>query len=111
MYDDRGNTKIGYVTTTGKIKKLCDNLGGTVIGRPYGGGSYSVSNNGKMTYTLTSPYHPADVAYFDGNNTIRLTNLNKDLLENRDLGSVEEIWYKSSVDGRNIQGRWVHDPT
>jgi len=109
MYDDRGNTKIGYVTTTGKVKKLCDNLGGTSIGRPYGGGSYSVSNNGKIAYTLTSPYHPADIGYFDGNKTKRLTNLNKDLLENRNLGIVEEIWYKSSVDGRNIQG-WIAKP-
>ena len=108
-YDDNGNTKIGYINLKGNTKKLCDNLGGTTIGRPYGGGSYSVSSNGKIAYTITSPYHPSDVAYFDGKTVKKVTNLNKDLLGNRDLGTVEEIWYMSSVDGRKIQG-WIAKP-
>ena len=108
-YDDNGNTKIGYINLKGNVKKLCDDLGGTTIGRPYGGGSYSVSSNGKIAYTITSPYHPSEVAYFDGKAVKKITNLNKDLLDNRDLGTVEEIWYMSSVDGRKIQG-WVAKP-
>ena len=108
-YDDNGNTKIGYINLKGNTKKLCDDLGGTTIGRPYGGGSYSVSSNGKIAYTITSPYHPSDVAYFDGKAVKKITNLNKDLLDNRNLGTVEEIWYMSSVDGRKIQG-WVAKP-
>ena len=108
-YDDNGNTKIGYINLKGNVKKLCDDLGGTTIGRPYGGGSYSVSSNGKIAYTITSPYHPSDVAYFDGKTVKKVTNLNNDLLGNRNLGTVEEIWYMSSVDGRKIQG-WVAKP-
>tara|TARA_B100000401_G_scaffold393343_1_gene301155 strand:- start:128 stop:1258 length:1131 start_codon:yes stop_codon:yes gene_type:complete len=108
-YDDNGNTKIGYVNLKGNTKKLCDNLGGTTIGRPYGGGSYSVSSNGKIAYTITSPYHPSDVAYFDGKTVKKVTNLNEDLLGNRNLGTVEDIWYRSSVDGRKIQG-WIAKP-
>ena len=65
-YDNHGNGKIGYVALSGKTKKIADNLGGTTIGRPYGGGSYSVSNTGRIAYTITSPYHPADIAYYDG---------------------------------------------
>ena len=38
-----------------------------------------------------------------------VTALNEDLLSWRDLGKVEEIWYKSSVDERDIQG-WVVTP-
>jgi len=109
MYDDNGNTKVGYSSLSGKIKKIVDNVGGTTIGRPYGGGSYSVSSSGNIVFTLTSPYHPSDIAYHDGKEVKRLTKLNHDLLSNRNLGSIEEIWYKSSVDGRNIQG-WIAKP-
>jgi dipeptidyl aminopeptidase/acylaminoacyl peptidase len=109
MYDDNGNTKVGYSFLSGKIKKLVNNVGGTTIGRPYGGGSYSISTSGNIAYTLTSPYHPSDIAYYDGKEVKRLTKLNHDLLSNKDLGSVEEVWYKSSVDGRNIQG-WIAKP-
>ena len=108
-YDNYGNGKIGYVTLSGKVKKIADNLGGTTIGRPYGGGSYSMSNTDNIVYTMTTPYHPSDIAYYDGKKSTRLTNLNNDLLSNRDLGRIDEIWYKSSVDGRRIQG-WIARP-
>ena len=108
-YDNHGNGKIGYVALSGKTKKIADNLGGTTIGRPYGGGSYSVSNTGRIAYTITSPYHPADIAYYDGRKTDRISNLNNDLLSNLDLGEITDIWYDSSVDGRKIQG-WVAKP-
>ena len=32
------------------------------IGRPYGGGSYSVSKNGTLAFNHTTPYHPAELA-------------------------------------------------
>ena len=31
------------------------------------------------------------------------------MLGNRNLGTIEDIWYKSSVDGRKIQG-WIAKP-
>ena len=108
-YDNHGNGKIGYTSLSGKTKKIADNLGGTSIGRPYGGGSYSMSKTGKIVYTLSTPYHPADIGIFDGRKVQRITNLNFDLLSNRDLGTVEDIWYTSSVDGRKIQG-WIAKP-
>ena len=108
-YDDYGNGKIGYTALSGKTKKIADNLGGTSIGRPYGGGSYSMSKTGRIVYTMTTPYHPADIGLFDGRKVQRITNLNYDLLSNRDLGKIEEIWYRSSFDGRKIQG-WIAKP-
>ena len=39
----------------------------------------------------------------------RITNLNQDVLSHRVLGETEEVWYKSSYDGRNIQG-WIVKP-
>ena len=109
MYDNYGNTKIATTNLTGRVRKLIDDVGGTSIGRPYGGGSFSVSSEGEISYTLTSPYHPADIGYYEGNSIKRLTNLNNDLLRGKDLGVIEEIWYNSSVDGRKIQG-WIAKP-
>ena len=109
MYDDEGNTKVAISSLSGETKTLFGDVGGTTIGRPYGGGSYSISKNGKISYTITSPYHPADIAIYDGKSSDRLTHLNKDLFNGKDLGTIEEIWYNSTVDGRRIQG-WIAKP-
>ena len=110
LFDDKGNTKIGYISTSGKFKKMGDNVGGTTIGRPYASGSFSVADDGLIVYTFTRPDHPSDLALTGGKSGRRLTNLNEALFDYRALGSVEEIWYKSSVDGRDIQGWIVYPP-
>lgn len=111
-YDDKGNTKIGYVSLDGKISKLADDMGGTSIGRPYAGGSFSVANNGTLAYTMSRPEHPSDLAVVTPKDrkTLRITALNKALMNYRKLGRVEEIWYKSSVDQRDIQAWVVYPP-
>jgi dipeptidyl aminopeptidase/acylaminoacyl peptidase len=109
MYDDEGNTKVAISNLSGETKTLFGDVGGTSIGRPYGGGSFSISNKGTISYTITSPYHPADIAIYDGKLSDRLTHLNKDLFNGKDLGKIEEIWYNSTVDGRRIQG-WIAKP-
>ena len=109
MYDDEGKTKVAVTNLSGETKTLFGDLGGTAIGRPYGGGSFSISNNGKVSYTITSPYHPADIAVYQGKYTNKITSLNEDLFKGKDLGKIEEIWYNSTVDGRRIQG-WIAKP-
>ena len=111
QYDDHGNTKIGYVTLGGKAKKVADNLGGTSIGRPYGGGSFSVSGKDQIIYTYTTPYHPADLAYLakPSGSPEMITQLNSETLPYRNLAQVEEIWYKSTIDQRDIHG-WIVKP-
>ncbi|MFL1895952.1 S9 family peptidase [Aquimarina sp. 2-A2] len=112
-YDDQGNSKIGYTDLDGKVTKLADNLGGTSIGRPYAGGSYSVSNKGVIAYTQTRPAYPADIALLKPKQQTPklLTRLNDHWLSYRTLGQVEEVWYSSSIDGRKIQGWIVKPPT
>lgn len=112
QYDDKGNTKLGHVTLSGQFRKVADNIGGTVIGRPYGGGSYSLSDGDEIAFTRTTPEAPADVAIIrKGKEAPQLiTNLNSDLLDYRTLGRTEEIWYESSFDGRSIQGWLVYPP-
>ena len=111
-YDDKGNTKIGFVDLDGEVKKLADNLGGTSIGRPYAGGSFSVSNTGILAYTHSRPEYPSELAVVRPRvqGSAKITDLNKGLLEYRTLGKVEEIWYKSSVDQRDIQAWVVYPP-
>ncbi len=111
MYDEHGNTKIGHTDLSGKVTKITDNVGGAGIGRPYGGGSYSVAKNGTIAFNHTTPYHPAELAINTpkARATKIVLSLNEDILGQRTLGQVEEIWYKSSVDGRKIQG-WIVKP-
>lgn len=111
-YDDLGNSRIGYASLDGNFRKLADNLGGTSIGRPYGGGSFSLSEKGTIAYTFTRPEFPADIALVEKPNQAprRITRLNEGLFGHRMLGRVEEIWYDSTVDGRPIQGWIVYPP-
>jgi dipeptidyl aminopeptidase/acylaminoacyl peptidase len=112
QYDDKGVTKIGYITLRGKVSELTQNVGGLSIGRPYAGGQYTLSSKtGTIAYTLTASDHPADIAVFsmDSKKTKRLTNLNASLFDHLTLGSLEEINFKSSYDQRDIEG-WLLKP-
>lgn len=110
QYDDKGNTKIGHTTLDGKTTLVTENLGGTSVGRPYGGGSFSVATDETIAFTHTTPYHPSELALVKkGQEAELVMSLNEDLLGRRTLGQVEEIWYKSSVDNRDIQG-WIVKP-
>ncbi len=111
QYDDEGNTKIAFATLDGAVRTLVGDVGGLSLGRPYDGGMFSVSKNGRLAFTLSRPHHPADVAVFrsGSDRSERLTNLNTGLFGNKRLGEVEEIWYESSFDGRRIQG-WIVKP-
>ncbi|MFQ5536843.1 MAG: prolyl oligopeptidase family serine peptidase [Gemmatimonadota bacterium] len=110
QYDDEGNTRIARVELNGRVTELARNVGGLGLGRPYGGGQYSVARDGRFAYTLTRPDHPADVAVGrQGEKVRRLTRLNDDVLGHKKLGRVEEIWWESSYDGRRVQG-WISKP-
>ncbi len=109
-YGDRGDTKIAYAPLAGEVRVLAEHLGGTSLGRPYGGGSFTVSPGGVVAYTHARPDRPADVAVWrSGEQVRRVTDLNRDLLGHRDLGAIEEIWFASSHDQRQIQG-WILTP-
>ncbi len=110
QYDDQGDTKVAFITPTGDVKDVAAGLGGLDLGRPYGGGSYSLAANGRIAFTHTSPDHPAHLAAAAlGQPVQRLTRLNDDVLGQRALGQVEEIWWQSSFDQRRVQG-WIIKP-
>lgn len=110
QYNDKGDSKIGFISTSGKMTKLVDKLGGLSLGRPYNAASFTVSNNSKFAYTLGGTEHPADLGTFYKNSSSRITALNDDIFSYRNLAKVEELWWESSFDQRKIQGWLVKPP-
>jgi acylaminoacyl-peptidase len=111
QYDGHGSSKVAFVPLSGSVRVLGEHLGGIDVGRPYLGGSFTVSRDGHVAYTDGEADHPSDVAIVGTAITgiRRLTRLNDDVFANKELGKVEEIRYKSSADGREIQG-WIIKP-
>jgi acylaminoacyl-peptidase len=109
QYSDKGNSKIAYYSLDGKLTQVASNVGGG--GSAYGGGSYSLGAGGQVAYTFSTPKVPGDIAVAGGSNGSAkvITAVNDDLLANKKLGEVEEIWYDSSFDKRKIQG-WIIKP-
>jgi dipeptidyl aminopeptidase/acylaminoacyl peptidase len=112
MYNDLGITKIGHIDLKGNVTDIVSNVGGTTLGRPYASGSFSVAINGTIVYTMSRPDSPSDLVIIDNKDKTpqTITHLNSDLLAYRSMGVVEEIWYTSSVDKRDIQGWVVYPP-
>lgn len=110
QYNDQGDTKIGHISTAGKVSQISENLGGLSLGRPYNSASYTVSNNNKFAYTLGGTDHPADLGTLYKGNNQRITKLNDDLFSYRNVAEVEELWWESSFDQRKIQGWLVKPP-
>ena len=109
QYDEFGDTKVGYVALTGKVRTIVDGLGGLDLGRPYNSGTYSVSANNKIAFTEGGSEHPADLAIWSNGTKTRITRLNDDLFSYRKIGQTEELWWESSFDGKRIQG-WIVTP-
>ncbi|MGH9823936.1 MAG: S9 family peptidase, partial [Blastocatellia bacterium] len=110
VYDDQGDTKLGFCTLDGSVKTLADHLGSG--GSAYGGGAaFTIARNGNFAVTRTSPSDPGNIFVGTiGNSSTRIiTNVNEGLFAQRKLGQVEEIWYNSSVDQRKVEG-WIIKP-
>jgi acylaminoacyl-peptidase len=111
QFDEEGDTKIAFTDLAGNYRILANNVGGLSLGRPYSGGTYSVSSNGNFAFTHSTWDHPSDLAVGSesSKNTRRLTKLNDDLFGHKKLGEVEMFWYQSSYDDQKIQG-WICKP-
>ena len=72
----------------------------------------SMTGSGTAVGIRTSAHEPADVVRYsldDGATQTRITEVNDDVMANKRLGSVEEIWYEST-DDTQVQGRIVKPP-
>jgi len=110
LYDDEGNTKLGHYTLDGRLTTLLGDVGGgeSAYG---GGGSFSISRNGRVAFTYTTPHIPGDIAAATLSNPAprAVTAVNAGLLAGKRLGDVEEIWYPSRLDQTPIHG-WIIKP-
>ncbi|MEP4889662.1 MAG: S9 family peptidase [Aliiglaciecola sp.] len=111
QYDDKGKTILALQSarTADKRSILSDKLGGQSYGRPYTSGEFSVSENGKVVISHSDPMRPADIAIIENKQSKLLTHLNDDALGHKTLAKIEEFWFKSSADGKDIQG-WIAYP-
>lgn len=113
QYDDKGMGYVANITSDGKTTTVISNIGGASYGRPYSGGSYSISKNGKFAYTQGTTAYPAELSTGQFPTKMaprRITRLNDNYLAGKQLGRVEEIWYKSTHDQWDIQGWIVYPP-
>ena len=110
LYDDSGQTRLARTNLEGHIEIGLDNLSPPTFGRPYTGGSFSVSTNGRVAATVGSSIRPPDVVLMSPlGDTSVLTSLNEDVLAEIDLTPAEEIHWASPHDGLDIEG-WVLYP-
>ncbi|HSR67459.1 MAG TPA: S9 family peptidase [Acidobacteriota bacterium] len=112
-YTEHGVDKLALLPLRGwqpgEIKTLFSDLG-TGRSAYAGGAGFSLASGGHMAFSQTFPDRPGDVAAASADSEARLvTGVNDDLMAQRDLGQVEEIWWESSHDQRKIQG-WIIKP-
>jgi len=110
--ENAGVLDVVSVSMSGEVETMLTNLGGTSIGRPYAGGSFTVSDTRRpvIAYTAGSPDRPAEIAVSGRNVTDRvLTDLNSDVLDHLDMATIEEIKVPSRHDGLEIEA-WVALP-
>jgi dipeptidyl aminopeptidase/acylaminoacyl peptidase len=102
--EDRGTDNLWFVPARGgAVRQVTQGTHQFRLG--------SMSQNGMVAGTLSTPKSPADVVIFSLKSPAairRLTNVNEDVLEGRKVGAVEEVWY-DSVGNKKIQG-WIIKP-
>ena len=109
-FDDLGMTRVAEVDLKGRLKQSDIVLGGTALGRPYTSGVFSVGGKGHLAFTLGRDDRPADLALMRPGKAPRLlTDLNNDLMGQREMARVERMTWASSHDGLEVEG-WVMKP-
>ncbi len=101
---DKGTHNLFSVSMSGEVKAVTRGAQGLSLS--------SVSQGGVAAGTLTSAYKAGDVVRLnlqDGRDLRTLTAVNDDVLEDVQLGRVEEIWY-DSTDNTKVQGWIVYPP-
>lgn len=108
-YDDRGRTFLSAVSLDGKRRVVAEDVGGGMSSYT-GGGGFSLARSGQIAYSRRTWEAPGEIAVVElGGATRVLTRLNEGLLSQRQVSKVEEIWLKSSKDGRAVQA-WLLPP-
>ena len=100
---DRGSRNVHYASTNGRVRAVTEGVHMLSLS--------SVNRGGLAVATRSSFHEPGDVIRLDlsGDGALaELTHVNDDVLANKRLGAVEEIWY-TSTDNTPVQG-WIVKP-
>jgi len=100
---ERGESNLHFAPVNGKPRRVTS---GTHILE-----SYSVAQSGQVAAVRTSHHEPGTLVTFTLANPTamkQLVDVNRDVLDGRALGEVEELWW-TSTDGWKIQG-WLVKP-
>ena len=121
LYEDQGNTKLGYVSLQGEHQVIIKDIGSAT--HAYPSGTYHVSVQGDIVFTHSRPDRFGELILAANKKNTRikhhknnvrhprtLISVNADLLDQRILGKVEEVRYPSSIDGLEIQGWMIKPP-
>ena len=107
-YEDRGDTKIGFLSIDGSFKKIAEHLACGTSAYDFGS-SFTLAKSGTIAFTYGTPTTPGEVAVVSGGSLKVLTSLNEELFVQKKPGAVEELWWESSKDRRMIEG-WIVKP-
>ncbi len=100
---DQGTANVHYASTDGDHHQVTSGTHMLSLS--------SVAEGGMAVGIRSAPQDSPDVVRYrlsDGAATTRLTAVNDDVLDNKRLGEVEEIWYESTS-GTRVQG-WIVKP-
>lgn len=110
QYEDHGQTLIASIDLDGRIEPVATGLGPDTFSRPYTGGEFTVSRDGRIAATVSTATRPSELATARPGETLQtLTQLNAAILDNRTLSEAETVHWASPADGRGIEG-WVLYP-
>ena len=112
QFDQRAVRKIATFDLKGLKKIVVEGLSGTSLGRPYLSGTYHLGGNDTIAFTSGKHDSPADIVVMkkDSDKQVLATQLNTDLLADKNLASIHNITYASSFDGEEIQGWYLLPP-
>ncbi len=111
-YQEKGLAKIGYLDLNGTLTELATNLGSATLGRPYAGGSFSVTHQGQFAFSSVTSQRPSQLSVGSHKGREKpktLTSYNEEFFETTLVGQVEEFWVSSSVDDFEVHG-WIMTP-
>lgn len=100
---DRGTQNLHFASTSGAVRPVTEGTHMLSVS--------SASDGGVVVGTLSDPHAPGDIVSVDvrtPNQIVQLTRVNDDVLADKRLGEVEEIWY-TSTDNARVQG-WIVKP-
>jgi len=112
-YTKHGEGILASLNLNGNITNITSSVGSESYGRPYSSGSFSIAKNGNYVFTQASTSRPSELAvgkFPSKTEEKRITTLNDNFLINKKMGKVEEIWFTSSFDNKEVQGWIIYPP-